>query len=455
MLAADNLLYIPSMHEAECELAYYLVRLLKTPCESLTPLTEGLKFQQPQAVINACTNRISILTGGPGTGKTTTTRMIVKSFLTAGLHGMILCPASKAARRAREALKELAAEVPCHTIHHGLKYNVGQGRFLFNRNNKLPVDFLICDEISLGDLMLSRDLLEAIDHNKTRIVLVGDPDQLPSVQPGNVARDIINSGVFPMVKLTEILRQGKDSGIVYNAKRIIEGEPLSFIDPISKEQFNDFYLIKERDEKIAAEKLVEYICTSIPQKRGFDAVEDIQALSPGKKSVVGTGNLSENLSKRLNPDGKKFGNIRIGDKVINTKNDNQLVMANGDVGIARDYSSQGGHITFDFGPGAGPSGDGFIDLKLSQLDNIYPAWCYTIHRSQGSEFPCMIMPVYKCHNILLFRNLLYTGVTRARELCILIGDPQAVDMCINNDRPVRRTTRLESIIRHLATKTTL
>jgi exodeoxyribonuclease V alpha subunit len=453
----DGMLYLPGMFRQECELAYYLCKLARTPIDLIPALTEGLKFEQPLAVENACKYSLSVLTGNPGTGKTTTCKMIVKSFLKAGLRGICMSPSAKAARRIKEVIAEVdpTNSVQCTTIHTGLRYSRRHNKFLCNRYAKLDYDFVILDEFPMASMANLLDMVESIKPSKTRLVLVGDPNQLPSVDPGNVGRDIIQSEAFPTVCLTHILRQGLDSGIVHNATRILNGDPLSFIEPISGQQYEDFFWIPERDEAKCAAAIVRYVSESIPQKRGFDGRIDIQTLSPGKKSICGTKNLNELIGNKLNPTGQKFGNIRIGDKVINRMNSKEWGIDNGSVGIAKDYSKKNNRIIFDFGIGCGPAGDGILELTPSNLDSFYSAWAFTIHSSQGSEFPVVIIPLFMAHNILLYRNLLFTGETRARKLCILTGDPKALDLAIMQNKVIRRTTKLETIIRDLAQRTSL
>ncbi len=448
--AIDSLLYLPGMYRIECELAYYLVRLARSNVPHPTPIIDGLKFKQPLAVENACKYPISILTGNPGTGKTTTCKKIVESFVKAGLTGMCLSPSAKAARRIKEVLGTVASvNLPCTTIHSGLQYSVKHGGFLRNRHNQLPIDFLVLDEYPMADMELMRDLMEAITPGKTRVVLSGDPSQLPSVGPGNIGRDLIQSGIFPTVTLDTILRQGKDSGIVFNANRVLKGDPLCFVDPVSHEQFTDFFFVSMPKADLCAAAIVDWVAERMPAKYGFDPRTDIQVLSPGKKAVTGTKSLNDLLGARLNPNGERVGNFRIGDKIINTNNDKKNCINNGDVGVATGYAPKSRIVQMDFGVGAGPKGDGILELSVSNLDKIYSAWAFTVHKSQGSEFTAGIIPFHKVHSTLLFRNILFTGMTRFKKFCCLTGEAGAIDMTIMQDRVTRRSTRLETILKDL------
>jgi exodeoxyribonuclease V alpha subunit len=444
----SQLLYTPATFAAEHEFAARLGRLLSTAVDRVDPVTDGLKYKQPEAAALCCSQPVSILYGRPGSGKTTTIRRIVESFDAQGMKGIVACPTAKAGKRADEVINDpnlsaLSSHPDCMTAHRLLKYSADK-EFNVNDDKPLDIDYLIGDEWSMAGLHLANNLLSRIQPGRTRLIFVGDPYQLPSVDPGNVLYDLIKSGVVPQVELIDVLRQGKDSGIVHNAGRVLEGKPLAKIDPKTGEAFEDFFFVPREDPNITFNSIMEYVEKKIPDSRGFNNLTDIQVLSPGKKSVVGTQNLNKELAERLNPGKKRDQGIAVGDKVINRKNNLALDIVNGDVGIVKEVRQSG--YLIDFGPGVGKDGSGLIEISGDNKADIHLAYCFTIHSSQGSEFPVVIIPLHKTHWMLMVRNLLYTGITRAKKLCVLLGEPLALEQCIHNNQTESRITGLQRLI---------
>jgi exodeoxyribonuclease V alpha subunit len=359
-----------------------------------------------------------------------------------------MCPSAKAAKRAAEviATEKYANKPECKTAHMGLKWQ--EGRFIYSVKNKLPYDYVIMDEASMGGLMISHAFFNAIDSKKTRVILSGDPNQLPSVDPGNVYHDLIESGVAPSTYLNYLFRQGANSGIAYNAGRVLNGDPLSLIDPRTGEKFQDF-MLAEIDDPVEAKKyIIDCIVNRIPAKFGYDSKRDIQLLCPGKRGEVGTDGLNESLRESLNPAvmaAKSFKGFRLGDKVICRKNDYNLGVVNGDVGIVVKIDDRG--LVVDFGVGAGKTGNGKAEFGYETAGTLKLAYGYTVHSSQGSEFKCVVVPIYSLHHFLLFRNLFYTGITRARDLVLVVYQKKALYRALNNTVIDKRTTMLRKFLK--------
>lgn len=442
-------IYHPALYAAECELAEYVKTMTKQSCQAIEPSYEGLKSIQPQAVYNACTQSFSVLDGMPGTGKTTTLGQIIKSYDNAGMTGIVICPTGQAQKRAAKTMREVTQKQcirnkpECMTIHRGLEFDTQSGEFRYDFDNTLDVDYVVIDEGSMPDTMISRSAFAAINPKRTRVVMSGDPEQLPSVEPGAVMKDIIASLLVPRTYLTEILRQGPNSGIVWNAKRILEGKDLIKNDPKTDALFEDFFFVEKAVEETAA-SIIRYISEGIPDKMGFDPVKDIQCLCPGKKGVCGTFEMNKALRERLNPakhGERNYLDFRLRDKIINRKNNLQQSIVNGDVGYVMDIGTSG--MTVDFGEGAGRNDDGIVEIQGPLADHLYHAYASTVHSFQGCEVRSVVAPIHKMHYKLLYRNLLYTLTTRARELCCLLGDPKALLQSIRNNEVDRRVTGLQ------------
>lgn len=447
--------YYPPMYAAEREIAAYIHNLLASPCEPIPAYVDGLKGLQPSAVEMACKHRVSILYGRPGTGKTTTSNCIIRSFDRAGKKVLVVSPTAKAAKRAAEVINAASTEdnplnsqVDCMTVHRALKYNKFTQQFDHDQDDPLDFDLVVMDEASMADCQLATDFLAAINPLRTRIVFLGDPYQLPSVGPGNVLHDLINSRAIPRVELTEVYRTGANSGIAINAGLVLNGEMPSKTHPSTGDTFSDFFFVHRDTPEQTADFILESVTKKIPAQRGVDPISDIQVLSPGKKSVVGTTDLNKRLRESLNPGKDIYKGFRLNDKLINRKNIKELGVVNGDVGKVVEIGPKG--LTVDFGPGGGVDGGGFVEYKSDTEhsgDSLYHAYCFTIHSSQGSEFPVVLIPCHKAHYKLLFRNLIYTGMTRAKILCCIVGDINALRHAIETSVTDKRITGLQEWLR--------
>jgi exodeoxyribonuclease V alpha subunit len=396
-----------------------------------TRLSIALAEKQKEAVKFAIKCKTMIITGGPGTGKTTIINAIIKIFSRLGVNILLAAPTGRAAKRMNEA-----TGLEAKTIHRMLKYNPRHGEFEINDNNPLKCDLLIVDEASMIDASLMYHLLKAIPPGAT-LILVGDANQLPSVGPGNVLKDIIDSGSMPVVELNEIFRQAKESLIVVNA-HMINGGTMPLLKP-SKEKLEDFYFIEKEIPEDALKTILELVSERIPNRFGFDPIQDIQVLTPMHKGTIGTGNLNMELQKLLNPrhDGITRGgqSYRVNDKVMQIKNNYDKDIFNGDIGriIGIDVGNQKATISFD---------KRHLEYNFIDLDEIVLAYAISVHKSQGSEFPAVVLPVLTQHYMLLQRNLIYTGVTRGKKLVVVVGTRKAMAIGIQNDKTQKRFTRL-------------
>lgn len=389
-----------------------------------------LAEKQKEAIILGATSKVLVITGGPGTGKTTIITAILKIFQQLKLRIFLAAPTGRAAKRMSEATGWEAK-----TIHRLLEYSPQKGGFKRDQDHPLEAEVIIIDEASMVDTLLMYRLLKAIPSH-AHLILVGDVDQLPSVGPGNVLRDIIDSGIFTVVRLTEIFRQAQESMIVVNAHRVNQGEF-----PILKdlEKTGDFYFIEEEEPDKILNKILTLCMERIPQRFGFHPIRDIQLLTPMHRGVIGVSNLNIELQKKLNPDrfGIIHGNriLRVGDKVMQITNNYEKEVFNGDIGWILRIDQEDREIVIDM---VGRS----ITYDYSDLDEIVLAYAISVHKSQGSEYPAVIFPVTTQHYLLLQRNLIYTGITRAKKLVVLIGTKKALSIAIRNNRPQLRYTHL-------------
>lgn len=397
-----------------------------------TANSQQLAPQQEEAVIAAIKNKVTVLTGGPGTGKTTTLRTLLDVLDRYGATYLLASPTGRAAKRLAEATGREAK-----TIHRLLAFKPGEG-FKHNDNNPLDADMVVIDEASMLDLILTNNLLKAITAD-THILFVGDVDQLPSVGAGDVLRDLIASGVTAVVRLTQIFRQAQDSLIIQNAHRINLGQHPN----TSRSPKSDFYIFIKDDPDELAELLVEIVQKRVPQKFGFDPFDGIQVLSPMYNGRVGVTNLNVLLQKALNPpSGRKAekrlsGRVfRVGDKVMQTVNNYDKNAYNGDIGriTALDPVMQTININMDGNP---------VVYDFLEADELVHAYAISVHKSQGSEYPCVVMPVATQHYLMLQRNLLYTAITRAKQLVILAGTRKAIGMAVRNNKVTERHTALD------------
>jgi exodeoxyribonuclease V alpha subunit len=393
----------------------------------------GVRFAQSQvdAIRQGLKSRLAIITGGPGTGKTTIVRAFVELYQEHGLKVSLAAPTGRAAKRMSEV-----TGCEAKTIHRLLEYSPRENAFRRNATSPLEADLVVVDEASMLDILLGASLLGAIK-SPTSIILVGDVDQLPPVGPGNFLRDLIDSRKLAVSRLTQIFRQEAGSTIVENAHRINAGEF-----PVFSRGSGDFFLIEEDNPAEVAARIVELCSTKLQAGFGFDGVNDVQVLSPMYKGDAGATNLNAKLQESLNPAGAQVEGLRfrIGDKVMQLRNNYDKMVFNGDIGRVAGYDADDDKVIVRF--------DAEVDYDRSELDEITLAYAVTVHKSQGSEFPCIVMPILTQHYIMLYRNLIYTAVTRAKSLVVLVGTKKAVSLAVRN---VRTEQRFSSLADRLAT----
>jgi exodeoxyribonuclease V alpha subunit len=390
-----------------------------------------LARQQAEAVTLALTGKVAVITGGPGVGKTTIVRGVVSILAKKGLRIALAAPTGRAAKRLADQ-----AGAPASTLHRLLEWRPHEGGFGRNAARALECDLLVVDEASMLDVRLAADLLAALAP-ETRLVLVGDVDQLPSVGPGRVLRDIIDSGAVPTVRLTEIFRQAAQSLIVTNAHRIHDGEMPEVGAPApgdGRGDARDFFFLEEDDPGKAALLVRDLVTTRLPRRYGL-APHDIQVLAPMHRGELGAGNLNQLLQDALTTGapGVQRGarQYRVGDKVMQVRNDYDKEVWNGDIGIiARAEMDDGvATVTVRF---EDRDGDREIDYDADELDELALAYAATVHKSQGSEYAAVVVPVHTQHFVMLQRNLLYTAVTRGKRLVVLVGSRKALGIAVRN-----------------------
>ena len=408
-----------------------------------------LAEEQIEAVRCVFQNSATVITGGPGTGKTTIIRTIIDIMEMSGKRVMLTAPTGRAAKRMAEV-----CEMEAKTIHRLLEITPGENevgnRFARNEENKLECDVLIVDEMSMVDLLLMDSLLAALSRG-AKIVMVGDSDQLPSVGAGNVLKDIIDSDILTCIKLTEIFRQARESMIVVNAHRINYGEM-----PHLNDADNDFFFVNRDDPMSIPDTIADLCARRLPTKYGFNSVSQIQVLTPTRKSLIGVQNLNIILQDKLNPphpDKPEHSTnrctFRLGDKVMQIKNNYQLEwekiddiecglgVFNGDVGFVSDINKQKQKLTVIFD-------DRSVEYDFMLLDELELAYAATVHKSQGSEFDAVIIPMCETHRLLMTKNLLYTAITRAKKLVVLVGQEDVIRIYIGNDNVQKRFSGLKN-----------
>lgn len=458
-LGKREFVYLPEYYLAETYIAKKLAFMLRTSAQYEKDYSDeirGVEFSEniqyedlQRAAISAClTGSVFILTGGPGTGKTTTLNGVIK-ILKAQKKRILLCaPTGRAAKR----MSDLTGE-PARTIHRLLEVDFtakGELKFKRNETNPLPADVVIADEMSMVDALLMCSLVRAIKPT-SKFIMVGDSNQLPSVGAGNVLKDLIASHYIPSVELKEIFRQAAQSLIVTNAHRIVNGEF-----PVLDDRQNDFFFMNKSLESNIAELVIQLAKQRLPDTYGFSPIDDIQVLCPTKMGMAGTKELNKQLQSALNPPSQnkaelKFFDVifRTGDKVMQTKNDYDVLWTknnekgsgifNGDIGIIRSVDRFSQNVTIDF--------EGRVAIYTSEmLRRLEHAYAITIHKSQGSEYDAVIIPITAFTHNLLYRNLLYTGVTRAKKMIIVIGTKELVKTMVDNNRKMLRYSLLRPLL---------
>ena len=435
-------LYLPFYYQAQEEVVRSIHALAGFPCrapdldldQAMTETEKdlGLAFStlQRRAIRESFERKILVITGGPGTGKTTIIRAVVDIFRRWGKEALLAAPTGRAAKRLAETTGRDA-----RTIHRLLEFNPKQGSFKRDERNPLRAEALIVDEFSMVDLPLMFHLLKAVPP-RMRLILVGDKDQLPSVGPGTLLRDLIESGTVDVVRLEEIFRQEKESLIVVNAHLVNQGRPI--VHPPRGDKTADFYFIRQDDEHKAFQTILKLCSWSVPAKLGLSPLStQIQVISPMYRGVVGVDNLNRELQRRLNPRGEGLTvgtrEFRARDKVMQLRNDYEKEVFNGDIGTVLHADKEKFRVFVDF--------DGrTVSYEKDDLNDITLAYAVSVHKAQGSEYQAVIMPLLTQHFIMLQRNLFYTALTRAKKLSLVIGSYKALYIAIKNDTPVKRNS---------------
>lgn len=393
----------------------------------------GLSLAESQvaAIRLALVSKVLVITGGPGVGKTTIVNSILRILSAKGVNLLLCAPTGRAAKRMTEA-----TGFEAKTVHRLLEVDPKAGGFKRNAENQLECDLLIIDETSMVDVMLMQALMKAAPDNAA-LLIVGDIDQLPSVGPGQVLADVISSGAVAVVRLTEVFRQAAQSRIITSAHKINQG---SIPDLTKPEGDSDFYFVQADDPETAVQRIIELVKTRIPQRFGLDPIRDVQVLCPMNRGGVGARSLNVELQKALNPGGERkverFGwTFSPGDKVMQIENDYDKEVYNGDVGYIDDVDPDTSELTASFDGRA-------VVYGFGELDTLVPAYAATIHKSQGSEYLAIVIPVLTQHYTMLQRNLLYTGVTRGKRLVVLVGQKKAVAIAVKNVSGRRRWSKL-------------
>lgn len=462
-IGEDRVLYLPEYYDAEIKVAGKIAQIVShsdkvdVEIETRWPELEenyGIEFseEQKEAIKSSLEEQILIITGGPGTGKTTIIQAVVDLFMEQGYEVTLSAPTGRAAKRLEQSCK-----IPAKTIHRLLGYKpVDEGRgmvFDFNEENPLLTDLLIVDEASMMDLKLCESLFRGIGE-ETRLIFVGDVDQLPSVGAGNVLEDMIRSGEIKKIALKTIFRQGEESNIVVNAHRINHGE-----DPILNEKGKDFFFIQEKNPAIIQKKVLELVARRLPDYYKLQGPEDIQILTPMKKGELGTLELNRCLQEVINPKTPHKEEILVGEKIFrkedrvmqirnnysksykNLEGQEGLGVFNGDFGIISEVDSSDRTLEVLFDE------ERRVKYSYKELDELSLSYSITIHKSQGSEFPVIIIPIGPGPYMLLTRNLIYTAITRAKNIVVLVGDPKYLYYMIHNNPDDRRNSSLDQRIK--------
>lgn len=431
--------YLSEYYRAEREIENSIKRLLQISSEKppkldkiISGFKENYSNEQINAIKTAFSEKMLIITGGPGTGKTTTLKGIIQLFQTFDKKIMLAAPTGRAAKRMAEVIG-----LEAKTIHRLLEFNPKDGSFSYNEDNPLETDLLIIDEVSMIDTLLMYNLIIAISLNTT-IIFVGDVDQLPSVGAGNILKDLIGSEIIPKIELNTIFRQAKDSDIITNAHRINRGEMPAF----NYLKNSDFIFLEESENTKIPDKILHLCKTELPEQYKFNPVEDIQILSPIYKGDVGVTILNKLFQNELNKSAKVYLQgekiFKANDKVMQLRNNYDKGVFNGDIGFVVGSNTEDKILFVSFE-------EKMVEYKFEDLDELTLAYAVTVHKSQGSEFPCIILPLTTSHYMMLQRNLLYTAITRATKLLILIGTKKALSIGVNNNKVKNRFTSLFKI----------
>ena len=446
LIIEDDAIYLPPFYYAECGVAGKLLELADSDTilnhniqVNISALEQKLHIQyddiQAQGIQQAVSSKVMILTGGPGTGKTTTTLGIIETLKSLGNKILLAAPTGRAAKRMTEA-----TGMEAKTIHRLLEYSPEKG-YQRNKDNFLDGDVLIVDESSMIDIILMYSLLKAIPLHM-KLILVGDIDQLPSVGAGNVLRDIIDSEKFPVVRLTKIFRQAQSSQIIMNAHRINKGE----FPNLKNQRGTDFFFIECEEPEQAANEIIGLVKSRLPKYCRVNPT-DIQVLTPMQRGVIGAANLNQLLQQNLNPAQswltRGSHTYRLYDKVMQIKNNYDKEVFNGDIGMISDINTIDKELTVQFE-------NRFVKYDITDLDELVHAYAITIHKSQGSEYPIVVMPVMMTHFIMLQRNLIYTGITRAKKLLVLVGTKKAIAYAVKHITVTKRNTRLKNRLQKIS-----
>ena len=397
----------------------------------------GLTFAdtQKEAIRNAVKSKVIVITGGPGVGKTTLLNAILKIFGAKKLKPVLCAPTGRAAKRMIES-----TGLEAKTVHRLLEFDPKTAKFKRDHENPLKGDVFVIDESSMLDLVLAHQIIRAIPKHAA-LILVGDVDQLPSVGPGSVLRDIIDSGVVPVCRLTEIFRQAAESRIIVNSHRVNKGEmPVYPREKVADPGDSDFYFIEAAEPEDGERVIRRLVLEHIPEKFGLDPVREVQVLTPMQRGILGARNLNQVLQQALNPTGpsiQRFGlTYQVNDKVMQIVNDYDKDVFNGDIGWIQSLSDEDRVTTINF--------DGrSVEYLYDEFDEITLSYAVTIHKSQGSEYPCVVMPIHTQHYMMLQRNLLYTGLTRGKRLVIIVGTPKAMAIAVKRMQSQERITTLK------------
>jgi exodeoxyribonuclease V alpha subunit len=441
----NRIIYLREFHEAENGISNRFKALMSVPIaphsidaeristEVQKKLAIALSEEQIDALEKILSHRVAIITGGPGTGKTTLIRSINAIFEVLGKKVLLAAPTGRAARRLSEVTRRDAK-----TIHRLLGVNFQDGMFNKNKDNPLDAEAVIIDEASMLDTLLMFHLIDAIPMTAV-LILVGDVFQLPSIGPGNVLSDIIKSAQTPVFYLKKIFRQAHQSPIILNAHRIRNGELPVLRSLNDSGSLSEFYFLEQGDPNRVVDAIVELCTTIIPETFSFDPMHDIQVLTPMHKGLVGTTHLNQVLQKELNPNpvtvettGSTF---KVGDKVMHLKNNYQKDVFNGDIGTISVVDLKEQLFSVDYY-------GRMVNYDFTETDEVSLAYAISVHKSQGSEYPAVILPIMVQHYVLLQRNLLYTAITRGKNLVIIIGTKKALTIALKNDMPKKRLSGL-------------